>query len=66
MKKLLLISAIGLSLTALTAFTQKESSHNIVTENYDCQYGRCSQIKADGYQCRNCSQQGSYYCWSHR
>ena len=32
----------------------------------DCQYGRCMKIKDDGKQCKNCAQQDSYYCWSHR
>ena len=66
MKKILLIGAIGFSMTALTAFTQMKSRQNTEIENYDCQYGRCSKIKADGYRCKNCAQQYSSYCWSHR
>jgi hypothetical protein len=61
MKKLLLISAIGLSLTACT---QKESSD----ENYydSCLYGGCAKICDDGYQCRRCAQRGSEFCYEHR
>ncbi len=31
-----------------------------------CQYGQCNYIKKDGYQCKNCCQQYSSYCWSHK
>ena len=67
MKKLILISFTAVLALVLTAFTlnpgngAKEKS-----ENLECQYGQCSKIKDDGYRCRNCAQQGSYYCWSHR
>ena len=65
MKKFVLIGAIGLSLTALTAFTSMQGNENNSIENRDCTYGRCSAIKSDGYQCKNCAQQNSAYCWSH-
>ena len=66
MKKLLLICAIGLSLTALTACTQKESSDNIGNDYDSCLYGGCAKISDDGYQCRRCSEHGSYFCYAHR
>lgn len=61
-----MLGAIGLSLTALTAFTQVKSNQKTVEQINDCTYGQCSKIKADGYQCKNCAQKGSYYCWSHK
>jgi hypothetical protein len=66
MKKLFLISAIGISVTALMAFTQFKSSEISKIENLDCSYGRCQKIKDNGYQCKACAQQYSSYCWSHR
>lgn len=32
----------------------------------NCQYGQCSQIKSDGYQCKRCVSFGETYCSSHR
>ena len=66
MKKVFLVCAIGLSILALPAFSTIKSSKATNLENGDCQYGQCSKIKADGYQCKNCAQKGNYYCWSHR
>ena len=66
MKKTFLFLAIGLSIIALPAFTKINKTQNANTESGDCQYGQCSKIKSDGYQCKNCAQKDSYYCWSHR
>lgn len=63
MKKLLIITSF--TLTALGFLTSFTNSENISQER-NCRYGQCIKIKKDGYQCRNCAQQGSYYCWSHR
>jgi len=52
---LALLAVVGV---ATTAFVTK-------TSNYTCQYGQCSKIKSDGYRCKNCCQEGSFYCWSH-
>jgi hypothetical protein len=60
MRKLLLIGLIALT---ATAFTQMKTSQN---DNIECKYGQCLKIKSDGYQCKNCAQEGSSYCWSHK
>lgn len=63
MKKLLINTSFTLTAVSfLTSFTNSEK----VSQERNCQYGQCIKIKKDGYQCRNCAQQGSYYCWSHR
>lgn len=63
MKKLLIITSFTLTaLSFLTSFTNSEK----ISQEKNCQYVQCIKIKKDGYQCRNCAQQGSYYCWSHR
>lgn len=63
MKKLLIITSFTLTAVSfLTSFTNSEK----VSQDRNCQYGQCIKIKKDGDQCRNCAQQGSYYCWSHR
>jgi ubiquitin len=66
MKKSILNCVIVLSVLSLTALKPIKSTQTIKAENKDCQYGQCAKIKADGYQCRNCAQRDSYYCWSHR
>jgi hypothetical protein len=66
MKKYILASTIGLSVIAFLAFSTIANSKSINEENSVCHYGQCSKIKDDGYQCRNCAQKGSMYCWSHR
>lgn len=64
MKKFLIFTTLFLmSAGSLTAFSFYSTPK---TESGDCQYGRCQKIKADGYQCRNCAQEGSIYCWSHQ
>ncbi len=57
MKKTIKIAALSL-LLGLGTIT-------LVSSSPKCQYGQCSKIKADGYRCKNCSQSGSIYCWSH-
>ncbi len=62
MRKFLIITTLSvMCVGSLTAFNR----YSTATKNSDCQYGRCMKIKSDGYQCRNCAQQGSVYCWSH-
>ena len=42
---------------------------NLTTElsSKACQYGQCSaKVKSTGVRCKNCCQQGSSTCWSHR
>jgi hypothetical protein len=66
MKKLIVAGLIGMSVLALSAYTDSNTGRSESDAACECNYGRCSKIKADGYQCKNCAQQGSYYCWSHR
>jgi hypothetical protein len=66
MKKLLIIGAFGASMLSLMAFKEIEQASNEKTADAECKYGQCVKIKSDGYRCRNCAQQNSYYCWSHR
>ena len=66
MKKIILISALGLSIMTLQSFKSIKHENKAKIEKDDCQYGQCAAIKADGYQCKNCAQKNSYYCWSHR
>ncbi len=66
MKNLFLICAFGFSIIALPAFNQAQKNKIDSVLNDSCQYGQCQKIKNDGYQCRNCAQKDSYYCWSHR
>ena len=66
LKKVLVVFAIGLFVTALTGFSQIRGGHDTETNNYDCQYGQCAKYKDDGTRCKNCAQNGSPYCWSHR
>ncbi len=66
MKKFILISALGLSIMTLQSFKPIKNENKAKIEKDDCQYGQCAAIKADGYQCKNCAQKNSYYCWSHR
>lgn len=49
---------------SFTAFKAPVATEITVARN--CQYGQCIKIKKDGYRCKNCAQQGSSYCWSHR
>jgi hypothetical protein len=55
----------GLTMATLSAFAFSDKGKS-TNEALDCQYGQCTKIKSDGYRCRNCAQQGSSYCWSHR
>lgn len=66
LKKLLVLIAIGFVVTTLPASSQFRSGQDAEMQSYDCQYGQCSAIKADGTRCKNCAQKGSIYCWSHR
>ena len=65
-KKVAIISTIALTLAIGFAFSNSKNNNTPV----ECQYGQCSYTiqKSDGTyrQCKNCCQQGSVYCWSHR
>ena len=63
MNKITLI--IALAIILFTYSFNSKYFQNIKIENSNCNYGQRSAIKKDGYQCRNCAQQGSAYCWSH-
>jgi hypothetical protein len=67
MKTIVLISAMSLFSGVLSVFALNQSDvANKNSEKFECKYGRCSKIKSDGYRCKNCCVEGSYYCWSHR
>ena len=61
MKNILIIIIIGFSVSAFSNFKTTKT-----IESGDCQYGQCYKIKDDGYRCKNCCQQYSSYCWSHK
>ncbi len=62
MKKLLLVSLVS-SFAVLGSVSVFGGGEN---PNPDaCKYGQCTKIKSNGYQCGNCAQEGSWYCWSH-
>ena len=63
MKKLAVVIVLGLTLNSFTSIKQSPIEQ---TKTMDCNYGQCMKIKDDGKRCRNCAQQGSSYCWSHR
>lgn len=64
MRKFLVITVLSvMCVGSLTAFVKSKPE---IQNDQNCQYGRCQKIKADGYQCKNCAQQGSFYCWSHK
>jgi hypothetical protein len=66
MKKVIVLGMFTfISLTSLVAF---KPVHNEIKPSIsaDCKYGRCSQIKSNGEQCKSCRQENSSYCWSHR
>jgi len=54
-----LLAIVGITTMAFVTTSKVE-------EKSTCTYGRCVKIKSDGYQCKNCAQEGSVYCWSHR
>ncbi len=62
---MLLVAGIGI--LSVTGFSLLNNNSNKVVEDgvERCKYGRCIKIKSNGYQCKNCAQQYSYYCWSH-
>jgi len=66
LKKILLGVAIGLFAMALTATSESRTIQSDGIGAFECEYGRCIKIKADGTQCKNCAQRYSSYCWSHR
>lgn len=68
MKKLLIVSLIAISGLAISfnADSSKISSKQELS-SVACQYGQCSATaKSTGVRCKNCCQQGSSTCWSHR
>jgi hypothetical protein len=65
MKKLIVVGLIVTGGLLAFSFTNN-TKVNVDSENVDCNYGQCSATsKSTGERCRNCAQQGSYYCWSH-
>lgn len=64
MKKAILITTIGLS-SLLGLFTLTSGNSAESAEDGYCHNGRCSATNNAGNPCGNCSQSGSYYCWSH-
>ncbi len=67
MKKILLIIVLAFGGVCVV---NGSSSKSDSLENLNipgCTYGQCSATaKSTGEQCRNCCQQGSNFCWSHR
>jgi len=70
MKRKILVGLSALALTASLLAATTYSTGSMLYANMqlsrECTYGQCIKIKKDGYQCRNCSQWDSVYCWSHR
>jgi hypothetical protein len=68
MKKFFLLSFIAVTSTIVISQPNSNRFNNpeqVIDVN--CTYGQCSAIaKSTGVQCRNCCQQGSNVCWSHR
>ena len=66
MKRKVTILVIGVaSMLTVGAFALTKGTSNII-DNAGCTYGQCTAIKSDGYRCKNCCQQYSTRCWSHR
>lgn len=63
---MLVLGIASMGIVGAFQLNAKNSETSQEIENSACNYGRCSKIKKDGYQCKNCAQQGSYYCWSHK
>lgn len=63
-RKTLIIIPVIIGILGALAFSFKAEPKESKSNSY-CNYGQCGYFKSDGYQCRNCAQQGSYYCWSH-
>lgn len=55
---------VVLGFMALSAFTITNNTNSESGSAY-CKHGQCVKIKANGYRCQGCAQQGSSYCWSH-
>lgn len=64
-KKILILGIAFMGIVGAYQLNAKNSTEFQEFEVITCKHGRCSKIKKDGYQCKNCSQEGSYYCWSH-
>lgn len=68
MKKLILLGILAVtSVCAINLSGFAETRNNQATWTPGCTYGQCSATaKSTGERCRNCCQEGSSYCWSHR
>ena len=68
MKKLLILGTFAFTSVFamnLSGFTTTKSA-NQTEYTPGCTYGQCSASKSNGERCRNCCQEGSSVCWSHR
>lgn len=59
-KTIFVVSFAVMGIISSMAFTNQPK----INSEY-CNYGQCSFVKKNGYQCQNCAQKDSYYCWSH-
>ncbi len=64
-KSIFYLSALVVLIGATFMFSSYVSKDSTTTEEFNCTYGQCIKLKANGYQCGNCAQQYSSYCWSH-
>ncbi len=64
MKKKIIIALI--SLMGLIGTSTFAGSNQDTQDQSYCQNGQCSAYKDNGERCKNCCQQYSIYCWSHR
>ena len=64
MKKKIIITLI--SLMGFVGTSTFAGANQEPQDQASCQYGQCSAYKDNGERCRNCCQQYSFYCWTHR
>jgi hypothetical protein len=66
MKKIILAAGLlSIAVVSMFVFTQTHTTNTQEAELSTCNHGQCSAVKKNGYQCGNCAQKGSWYCWSH-
>ncbi|SNA69671.1 exported hypothetical protein [Flavobacterium psychrophilum] len=68
MKKIIIAGVFSVFvLTATFAYANHTKNGENKSENVECKYGRCSYIKKNYEQCKNCvSNQYDSYCSSHK
>jgi hypothetical protein len=60
---LALVSVCAINLNGNSSITKLEQKDGV----QGCTYGQCTATaKSTGERCRNCCQEGSSVCWSHR